>query len=99
MRSLRWVILYAPLVSALAIPPPSSPSQKPLMENTLLTSVRDKVPGDNPAYFLRLNKTEQLFSVEEFTVNPFRVERYVYSNRIRTTLPFHIMKCMINTTP
>lgn len=43
--------------------------QTPLI-NLDLDTTREKVPGDNPAYYSREKKAVQLFSIEEFTISP-----------------------------
>lgn len=51
-----------------------SPLDQTLLVNlnldTNLDTTREKVPGDNPAYYSREKKANQLFTIREFTISP-----------------------------
>lgn len=50
------------------------PSPQAHLINPSLDSAREKVPGDNTAYFTRVKKADQLFEIEEFTMSPNPVQ-------------------------
>ncbi|KAF2738388.1 hypothetical protein EJ04DRAFT_509561, partial [Polyplosphaeria fusca] len=75
MQLLSLAILFATLVSSLAIAAPPPIPQEVLVHETS-NRVREKVPGDNPAYFTRVKRDEQLFVIHEFTVSPYPPVKY-----------------------
>lgn len=79
MRLFQLFVLSAPLVVALTIPHPSKSNQETLVDENS-RSGREKVPGDNPAYFSRLKRHDQLFWISEFTVSPFILVKYGTNN-------------------
>ncbi|KAF2647414.1 hypothetical protein K491DRAFT_685549 [Lophiostoma macrostomum CBS 122681] len=50
---------------------------------------REKVPGDNPAYYTREKACDQLFAIEDFTVspNPARIDHRIFFYMLGNTGP------------
>ena len=69
-KCVRLIIFSAPLAYALAT---SFKAQAPqnIPVHHALNTTRQKVPGDNPAYFTRVDAYDQLFPVDEFSVSPY----------------------------
>ena len=76
MQFLSLAILFAPLVSSLAVVAPRPSTQKVLVQEPFNNSLLEKVPGDNPAYFTRVPKDEQSFWIGDFTVSPYPPVEY-----------------------
>ncbi|ORY03677.1 hypothetical protein BCR34DRAFT_605164 [Clohesyomyces aquaticus] len=62
-------VIHLLLTLATVVPNPraSGTIQETLMEPE---SKREKVPGNNPAYYTRENKADQLLEITEFIVSP-----------------------------
>jgi len=70
MKFLHLLLLFTSLTSSHYLP---SFDQTQLIDPDL-DPTREKVPGDNPAYFTREKKADQLFEIEEVTMSPNPVE-------------------------
>jgi hypothetical protein len=75
MRFGSLILLFAPLVSALTFPKSPTALQEAFVDATLWLS-EEKVPGDNPAYFTRVKRIDQLFDILDFEVSPYPPVQY-----------------------
>lgn len=61
------MLLVAPLAYSRIVPI----SHQTTLVNLNLHAEREKVPGDNPAYYSREKAADQLFKISEFTISPY----------------------------
>lgn len=66
MKLLHLVLLLAPLSCSHFVPA----SHQAALVDLDHHAEREKVPGDNPAYYSREKAADQLFEILEFTVSP-----------------------------
>lgn len=65
MRVLHLLAIFAPFVAARLLSLKSV--QETLMDSS---ATREKVPGNNQAYYTREKEADQLFDITEFIVTP-----------------------------
>lgn len=66
MKLFHLLLLVAPLSCALVVPA----SHQAALLDPHHHDEREKVPGDNPAYYSRGKSVDQLLEIEEFTMSP-----------------------------
>lgn len=69
---MRFLNVLATLATAVHLAFSRTWSPNPAPQHALMdtTVAREKVPGDNPAYYTREKATDQLFKTTEFIVSP-----------------------------